>query len=186
MIEMPEDMNFNRSEIIDQGEHEARFLEASRLQHERNVMQLSEILDRASNIPIEVFSVRVIGAKRTRKYFLNDVFRPLLYKKSPHSMTSILEGIAAGTDKLTRHGIFSSMRIDIDCANSPLANDNDIDIILNVQERGRLLLKTGTDFGNSEGSAYASANISNTFGGAENLNFNFTTVPELAMPLRQN
>lgn len=41
-----------------------------------------------------------------------------------------------------------------------------------MKERSRLFLKTGTDLGNAEGSAYANAQWRNIFGGAETLDVN--------------
>lgn len=43
---------------------------------------------------------------------------------------------------------------------------------MRVREKSRLLLKTGTDLGNTEGSAYGSMLWRNIFGGAETLSFN--------------
>lgn len=47
-----------------------------------------------------------------------------------------------------------------------------IDVLLAVREKSRLLLKTGTDLGNAEGSAYGNLLWRNVFGGAETLNLN--------------
>lgn len=49
-----------------------------------------------------------------------------------------------------------------------------IDIYMKAQERGLLSLKTGTDLGNFEGSAYGNASLRNTFGGAESFNLNIS------------
>lgn len=54
----------------------------------------------------------------------------------------------------------------------PNSTPTDIDVYLSVKERPRLLLKTGTDLGNAEGSAYGNLLWRNIFGGAESLNFN--------------
>lgn len=43
---------------------------------------------------------------------------------------------------------------------------------MSVREKSRLLLKTGTDLGNAEGSAYGNLLWRNIFGGAESLNLN--------------
>jgi outer membrane protein insertion porin family len=51
----------------------------------------------------------------------------------------------------------------------------DIDIYLQVKEKSRLLLKTGTDLGNTEGSAYGNLLLRNVFGGAESFNVNAST-----------
>lgn len=47
-----------------------------------------------------------------------------------------------------------------------------LDIYLAVKEKSRLLLKTGTDLGNTEGSAYGNLLWRNVLGGAETLNLN--------------
>lgn len=48
----------------------------------------------------------------------------------------------------------------------------DIDVYLNVREKSRLRLKTGTDVGNAEGSAFVNVLGRNVFGGAETVNLN--------------
>jgi outer membrane protein insertion porin family len=45
-------------------------------------------------------------------------------------------------------------------------------VYLSVREKSRILLKTGTDLGNAEGSAYGNLLWRNIFGGAETLNLN--------------
>ncbi|KZZ98204.1 mitochondrial outer membrane protein (Sam50) [Ascosphaera apis ARSEF 7405] len=57
-------------------------------------------------------------------------------------------------------------------SDDPLSSPNDIDVFLTVKEKSRLLFKTGTDLGNTEGSAFVNALYRNIFGGAETLNFN--------------
>lgn len=47
-----------------------------------------------------------------------------------------------------------------------------LDVYLAVKEKSRLLLKTGTDLGNTEGSAYGNLLWRNVLGGAETLNLN--------------
>lgn len=47
-----------------------------------------------------------------------------------------------------------------------------IDVYLATREKSRVLLKTGTDLGNAEGSAYGNLLWRNVFGGAETLNLN--------------
>lgn len=54
----------------------------------------------------------------------------------------------------------------------PSTTPTDIDIYLSVREKSRILLKTGTDVGNAEGSAYGNLRWRNVFGGAETLNLN--------------
>src|SRR5204863_5229018 len=49
---------------------------------------------------------------------------------------------------------------------------SDLDVYFSVREKSRILLKTGTDLGNVEGSAYGNLLWRNIFGGAESLNVN--------------
>lgn len=64
------------------------------------------------------------------------------------------------------------MFIDKPDQTDPNSTVSDIDVFLSARERSRILLKTGTDIGNAEGSAYGNLVWRNIFGGAESLNFN--------------
>jgi outer membrane protein insertion porin family len=64
------------------------------------------------------------------------------------------------------------MFIDKPDPSDPSTTPTDIDIYLSVREKSRLLLKTGTDLGNTEGSAYGSLLLRNVFGGAESFSVN--------------
>lgn len=55
---------------------------------------------------------------------------------------------------------------------SPSSSPTDVDVYFGVKEKGKLQLKTGTDLGNAEGSAYGNLLWRNIFGGAETLNVN--------------
>ena len=65
-----------------------------------------------------------------------------------------------------------SIFIDRPSQTDPSTTPTDIDIFLSVREKARVSLKTGTDVGNTEGSAYINALGRNVFGGAESLNLN--------------
>lgn len=60
----------------------------------------------------------------------------------------------------------------MDKPSDPTALPTDLDVYLSVREKSRILLKTGTDLGNAEGSAYGNLLWRNIFGGAESLNLN--------------
>lgn len=62
--------------------------------------------------------------------------------------------------------------IDKPSKTDPSSTTTDLDIYFAVREKSRLLLKTGTDLGNAEGSAYGNLLWRNVFGGAETLNLN--------------
>ena len=65
-----------------------------------------------------------------------------------------------------------SLFIDKPSRTDPSTTPTDIDIYLSVKEKSRIILKTGTDVGNAEGSAYGNLLWRNIFGGAETLNLN--------------
>lgn len=65
-----------------------------------------------------------------------------------------------------------SVYLDKPSQTDPSTTPTDLDVYLSVKEKSRFLLKTGTDLGNAEGSAYANALWRNIFGGAESLNLN--------------
>lgn len=65
-----------------------------------------------------------------------------------------------------------SIFIDRPDGSVPSSTPDDIAVFLSVRERSRLLLKTGTDLGNAEGSAYCNVLWRNVFGGAESLSLN--------------
>lgn len=65
-----------------------------------------------------------------------------------------------------------SMFIDKPDPTIPSTTTTDIDIFLAVKEKSRIIFKTGTDLGNTEGSAYGNLLLRNIFGGAESLTFN--------------
>lgn len=54
----------------------------------------------------------------------------------------------------------------------PHAAPTDLDISIRVAEKSRFILKTGTDLGNTEGSAYGNLLLRNMLGGAESLSLN--------------
>jgi outer membrane protein insertion porin family len=55
------------------------------------------------------------------------------------------------------------------------SDKTELDISVQVKEKSRLVFSAGTDFGNTEGSAYTNAVARNIFGGAETLTVNAST-----------
>jgi len=122
-----------------------------------------------------VSDIRILGAKRTRKSFLESALAPILNSGRPQTFSELLNAVQDSSIILGKHDLFSTLSVELDRALSPLSGDNDIDVILHVKERGRVQLRTGTDLGNAEGSAYANLNLRNILGGAESLSANFAT-----------
>ena len=117
-------------------------------------------------------------------------------RDSPYTLSEALNEVGSVADKLRRFGTAPSFRktfeewidaliryleiyhepislfIDRPSPTDPSSTPTDIDIYLALRERGRISLKTGTDLGNVEGSAYGNLLWRNIFGGAESLNLN--------------
>ncbi|KAJ5180747.1 SAM50-like protein [Penicillium capsulatum] len=138
--------------------------------------RLSELLDQNSTLPCTISSVQVLNAPHTRRSFLEHVVRPLVSatKDRPYTLSEVLREVSATADKLGRFDLFQqpvSVHLD-DSTTDSLTGLRDIDVLLAVREKSRVLLKTGTDLGNAEGSAYGNLLWRNVFGGAETLNLN--------------
>ncbi|KAB8302659.1 hypothetical protein EYC80_006023 [Monilinia laxa] len=139
-----------------------------------------ELIGNNSTKPVTISSIRLLGPSRTRRSFLDSIFKRLLSanRDEPYKLSEALQELSIATNKLRRHGIFHddiSMFIDKSDPTDPSSTPSDIDIYIRARERGVITLKTGTDLGNAEGSAYGNAQWRNIFGGAEALNVNAAT-----------
>ncbi|KAI9775173.1 MAG: hypothetical protein M1835_005916 [Candelina submexicana] len=146
-------------------------------QYEKAQKRLAELIDTNSTLPVTISSITVLNANNTRKGFLDRIFKPLLSVNHdrPYTLEEALKEVSISADKLHRFGIFQvpiSLFIDRPSSNDPSTIPTDIGIYLSVKEKSRIVLKTGTDLGNVEGSAYANLLWRNVFGGAESLNAN--------------
>lgn len=134
-----------------------------------------------------------MNAPYTRRSFLERIFNPLLSanQDKPYTLAEVIREVSIGADKLHKFGTRPSLPFIAECSccldifhepieltidrpsrTDPSTTPTDIDVYLSVREKSRLLLKTGTDVGNSEGSAYANVLLRNVFGGAEKVNLN--------------
>lgn len=139
--------------------------------------RLAELIDQNSTLPCTISSIQVLNAPHTRRGFLERIFNPLLSANQdrPYTLSEALREISDRADKLNRFDIFHqpiSIFLDKRSDQDPSATTTDIDVYLSVREKSRILLKTGTDLGNAEGSAYGNLLWRNIFGGAESLNLN--------------
>ncbi|EAW20442.1 SAM complex subunit SAM50 [Aspergillus fischeri NRRL 181] len=145
--------------------------------YQKAQMRLGELIDQNSTLPCAISSVQVLNATHTRRRFLQSIFDPLLSvnQSRPYTLSEALREISSRADKLGKFDIFQqpiSVYIDqSQDANSQNGIPN-IDVYFSVKEKSRVLLKTGTDLGNTEGSAYGNLLWRNVFGGAETLNLN--------------
>ncbi|PYH28496.1 Yip1-domain-containing protein [Aspergillus neoniger CBS 115656] len=137
--------------------------------------RLGELLDQNSTLPCTISSVEVHGARNTRRGFLERIFDPLLSSNQdrPYTLSEALREVSARADKLNRFDIFQEpVSVYLDQSEVDGSGIPSIKVHLSGKERSRVLLKTGTDLGNAEGSAYGNLLWRNVFGGAENLNLN--------------
>ncbi|CAI7656294.1 unnamed protein product [Penicillium discolor] len=136
--------------------------------------RLAELIDENSTLPCTISSVQVTSAPHTRRSFLERNLSPLLSanKGRPYTLSEALREVSATADKLGRFDLFHqpiSVYLDESQSQDGMRN---IDVHLATREKSRVLMKTGTDLGNAEGSAYGNLLWRNVFGGAETLNLN--------------
>ncbi|KAH8598666.1 surface antigen-domain-containing protein [Bisporella sp. PMI_857] len=127
-----------------------------------------------STLPVTINSISFIGGRNTRRTFLDRLFNPLLStnRDHPYTLAEALNKVSSTVTKLRRFEIFHepiSTFIGRPDPTNPTSTPSDIDIYIHARERGRILVKSGTDVGNVEGSAYANVKLRNLFGGAESL-----------------
>ncbi|KAE8148837.1 Yip1-domain-containing protein [Aspergillus avenaceus] len=139
--------------------------------------RLGELIDQNSTLPCTISSIQVLNANHTRRGFLERIFNPLLSsnQKRPYTLSEALREVSARADRLNKFDIFQQP-VSVYLDQSPNTNIHtgppNLDVYLSVKEKSRILLKTGTDLGNTEGSAYGNLLWRNVFGGAENFNLN--------------
>ncbi|KAI0872414.1 outer membrane protein, OMP85 family [Hypoxylon argillaceum] len=139
--------------------------------------QVAQLLSHNQTLPVTLSSIQIHGAKNTRRSFLDPLLQPLVgdSRNVGYTLADLLNEVGASILKLQKFDIFHpdilvhlSQPPHLDPSTSP----TDIDVSLRVRERSRLMLKTGTDLGNTEGSAYGTMLLRNVFGGAEFLSVN--------------
>ncbi|KAI1076895.1 outer membrane protein, OMP85 family [Whalleya microplaca] len=154
--------------------------ERARAQEAASDQRMLDLLYQNQTLPITLSSVQIHGARNTRKSFLDPLFQPLVAdsRNENYTMADMLGQMSAAVEKLQKFDIFQpnilfhlSRPSHLDPSSSP----TDLDVSLRVREKSRFMLKTGTDLGNTEGSAYGSMLWRNILGGAESLSFNAAT-----------
>jgi hypothetical protein len=113
--------------------------------------------------PLQLSAVRILNTVQTRSSFLSSLLVPLL---------SLSQQIHAA---LYPFGIFKTIDVRLETAQSILAPEGSVDVVVDVKEVPRWYLKSGTEVGAGEGGAYVTANVRNVFGGAETLGVQFST-----------
>ncbi|KAI7209260.1 hypothetical protein KC333_g8812 [Hortaea werneckii] len=146
-------------------------------QYEKGQQRQAELISSNATKPITLSSIRIIGATNTRHGFLERIFQPILSHNRPdqptYTLSEALAEIGGAVDKLNRLDIFQqpiSTYIDVPDQTDPSTTPTDYNVFLSARERGRYTIKTGTEAGTAEGSAYVNAQLRNLFGGAESVN----------------
>ncbi|KAL7622648.1 hypothetical protein AAE478_008161 [Parahypoxylon ruwenzoriense] len=157
---------------------ESTALEKSARAHDaKNERKTVDLLAQNQTLPVTLSSIQIHGARHTRKSFLNPIIQPLVEdsKNANYTLADMLEQVGGAVEKLQKFDIFQPQILfhmsrppHLDPSSSP----TDLDVSLRVREKPRLLFKTGTDMGNTEGSAYGYLFWRNIFGGAESLSLN--------------
>lgn len=106
--------------------------------------------------PLNIASVRVRGAPRTRASFLGSIIDPIL-EAPPDEKGATLETVLRKTKEikslLEETDLFTQVEAIIDRSRDALANPNDVDVVFLTREKGRYYLSTSTQVGNNEGGA---------------------------------
>ncbi|KAH6842610.1 surface antigen-domain-containing protein [Chaetomium sp. MPI-CAGE-AT-0009] len=141
---------------------------------------LTQMLNEHALAPASISSLEVHGATNTRKSLLDHVFKPVIDDTAPPGTTmgQVLDRVNAATKKLARFDIFKEEGFGVFLSEAPRPESapptdrTELDVSIRVKEKSRLVFSAGTDFGNTEGSAYTNAVARNIFGGAETLSVN--------------
>lgn len=126
-----------------------------------------------------ISSIRVLHANNTRHGFLERIFNPILShnraNEQYYTLREAVTEVQKAVDKLNRLDIFQppiSTFFDKPEPSDPSTTPTDYAVYVSAKERGRYTIKTGTEAGSSEGSAYLNVVLRNLFGGGERLNGN--------------
>ncbi|TID25205.1 OMP85 family outer membrane protein [Venturia nashicola] len=143
-------------------------------QYARQQAREEAIINSNHTLPVTINEVRVLQATHTRRGFLEQIVNPLLSanRDDAYTLLEARQEIDKVGQKLEKFGIYKSpvtAFVDKADPSNPLSTPTDLNVFFQAQERGRYTLKTGTEAGSSEGSAYVDAHLRNIFGGAESL-----------------
>lgn len=100
--------------------------------------------------------MRIEGADRTRESFLGSIVRHHIgnpYSRDESTLQSVLLATRNIGHTLQESGLFHYVNAGLEPTRDVTAPAQDVDLVFKTKERGRLQLKTSTEFGNQEGSA---------------------------------
>lgn len=109
-----------------------------------------------SSAPLRIASVRIEGANRTRESFLGSIVKHHMgdaYTHDESTLHNVLFKARNIGHTLQETGLFHYVNASLEPTRDVTAPVHDVDLVFKTKERGRLQLKTSTEFGNQEGSA---------------------------------
>jgi outer membrane protein insertion porin family len=116
--------------------------------HESCCRQIEDNFD----APMTLSALRVTGTVQTRASFLAALLKPSL-ATTPETLGDLLRLTQATQQALAPWGIFKQIDVRLETPQSLLAEKGAVDLVVDVKESGRLMLKSGTEVGQGEGSA---------------------------------
>lgn len=107
---------------------------------------------------VNISSVRVEGAPKTRRSFLAGIIDPAV--SSCETLEDALHATRRISHGLQKTDIFSSIEAYIDRPkDNVLAQVGDVDLVFKTRERGRWFVSSSTEVGNNEGTAVSILSI---------------------------
>ena len=146
------------------GQYESAFVQLSQLVSTHSRLSLCALLtgpvftgkvNENLSAPLNIASVRVRGAIRTRESFLGSIIDPYLAPSpdEPQTLGKVLQKTKEIRSLLEETDLFSHIETVIDRSRDALAHPDDVDVIFLAKEKGRYFLNTSTQVGNNEGGA---------------------------------
>ncbi|KAG0223282.1 hypothetical protein BGW42_005998 [Actinomortierella wolfii] len=138
-------------------------------EYEEAVRKIQNLVDNVRHDPMKTHKITVHGTAKTREGFMHRALSPLFEAQSLHEVIGLSRQMVR---KLERFGIFEDVKVQLDSPKEDFLKDRKdlVDVGFWVKEGSRVQIKTGTEAGNAEASAYGSLTVKNVFGGAETLN----------------
>ncbi|KAJ2967439.1 hypothetical protein NUW58_g10453 [Xylaria curta] len=152
-------------------------LERTHSHENESEQRIAQLLSHNQTLPVTLSSIQIHGARNTRKSFLHPLFKPLVddSRNVNYTLAGLMNEVGSAVARLQKFDIFHPdvvVHLSQPPRLDPSTSPTDLDVSLRVREKSRLMLKTGTDLGNTEGSAYGTMLLRNVFGGAEFLSVN--------------
>ncbi|KAF9974497.1 hypothetical protein BGZ73_002093 [Actinomortierella ambigua] len=138
-------------------------------EYEEAVRSIQNLVENVRHDPMKTHKITVHGTAKTREGFMHRALHPLFEARSLHEVIGLSRQMVR---KLERFGIFEDVKVQLDSPKEPFLADRQdlVDVGFWVKEGPRVQIRTGTEAGNAEASAYGSLTVKNVFGGAETLN----------------